>query len=165
MAITAYSAWWFLPFVLPLCVYVAYTDLSRMKITNKAVLALAGVFVVLGPIALPSFDLYLWRLAQLAIMLVFGIVLNAIGTMGAGDAKFIAASAPYVALGDLRLVIALLAASLLAAFVTHRLARHTPLRKLAPNWESWDQGKKFPMGLALGITLGFYLLLGALNGM
>lgn len=136
-----------------------------MKITNKAVLALAGVFVVLGPIALPSFDLYLWRLAQLAIMLVFGIVLNAIGTMGAGDAKFIAASAPYVALGDLRLVIALLAASLLAAFVTHRLARHTPLRKLAPNWESWDQGKKFPMGLALGITLGFYLLLGALNGM
>ncbi|WP_298972209.1 prepilin peptidase [uncultured Roseobacter sp.] len=164
MAITAYSAWWFLPFVLPLCVYVAYTDLSRMKITNKAVLALAGVFAVLGLIAMPSFDVYLWRLAQLGIMLAFGILLNAAGTMGAGDAKFIAASAPYVALGDLRLVIALLAASLLAAFVTHRIARHTPLRKLAPNWQSWDQGKKFPMGLALGMTLALYLILGALNG-
>lgn len=164
MAITALSAWWFLPFVLPICAYVTYTDLSRMKITNRAVLALAGGFVVLGWFALPSLDIYLWRLAQLAIMLGFGILMNAAGAMGAGDAKFIAASAPYVALGDLRLVIALLAAALLAAFVTHRIARHTALRKLAPHWQSWDQGKKFPMGLALGMTLGVYLILGALNG-
>ncbi|MGC3936326.1 prepilin peptidase [Roseobacter sp. EG26] len=164
MAITAYSAWWFLPFALPLCLYVAYTDLSRMKITNKAVLALAGVFAVIGLIAMPSLDVYLWRLAQLAIMLVLGIILNALGTMGAGDAKFIAAAAPFVALGDLRLVMALLAASLLAAYVTHRIARHTPLRNLAPDWQSWEQGKKFPMGLALGMTLALYLILGALNG-
>lgn len=164
MAITAYAAWWFLPFVLPLCVYVTYTDLSRMKITNSAVLALVGVFLVLGWAVLPSIDIYLWRLMQLAIMLVFGVLMNAARAMGAGDAKFIAASAPYVALGDLRLVIALLAAALLAAFVTHRIARHTGLRKLAPNWQSWDQGKKFPMGFALGITLALYLTLGALNG-
>lgn len=164
MAITAYAAWWFLPFVLPLCVYVTYTDLSRMKITNSAVLALVGVFLALGWAVLPSIDIYLWRLMQLAIMLVFGVLMNAARAMGAGDAKFIAASAPYVALGDLRLVIALLAAALLAAFVTHRIARHTGLRKLAPNWQSWDQGKKFPMGFALGITLALYLTLGALNG-
>lgn len=164
MAITAYAAWWFLPFVLPLCVYVTYTDLSRMKITNSAVLALVGVFLALGWAVLPSIDIYLWRLMQLAIMLVFGVLMNAARAMGAGDAKFIAASSPYVALGDLRLVIALLAAALLAAFVTHRIARHTGLRKLAPNWQSWDQGKKFPMGFALGITLALYLTLGALNG-
>lgn len=164
MAITAYAAWWFLPFVLPLCVYVTYTDLSRMKITNSAVLALVGVFLALGWAVLPSIDIFLWRLMQLAIMLVFGVLMNAARAMGAGDAKFIAASAPFVALGDLRLVIALLAAALLAAFVTHRIARHTGLRKLAPNWQSWDQGKKFPMGFALGITLALYLTLGALNG-
>ncbi|WP_187429979.1 hypothetical protein ROLI_026080 [Roseobacter fucihabitans] len=164
MAITALSAWWFLPFVLPICAYAAYTDLARMKITNRAVLALAGVFIALGWAVLPSLDVYLWRLAQLAIMLGFGIVLNAAGTMGAGDAKFIAASASYIALGDLRLVIALLAAALLAAVLTHRIARHTPLRKLAPHWQSWEQGKKFPMGFALGMTLALYLILGALNG-
>lgn len=164
MALTASSAWWFLPFVLPLCFYVAFTDLSRMKITNQTVIALALVFVVIGPFALPSFDIYLWRLAQLAIMLGLGIALNAIGAMGAGDAKFIAAAAPYVALGDLRLIMALLAAALLAAFVTHRIARATPLRKLAPHWTSWDQGKKFPMGLALGMALALYLILGALKG-
>ncbi|TMM55235.1 prepilin peptidase [Sulfitobacter sabulilitoris] len=163
MAITALSAWWFLPFVLPLCLYVTFTDLARMKITNQAVIALAVVFAVVGLVALP-FDLYLWRLAQLAIMLVLGIVLNAAGTMGAGDAKFIAAGAPYVALADLRLVLSLLAASLLAAVITHRIAKHTPLRRVAPHWRSWDQGKKFPMGLALGATLSIYLGLGAIFG-
>lgn len=164
MAITASSAWWFLPFVLPLCFYVAFTDLSRMKITNQSVIALALVFVILGPFAMPDLETYLWRLAQLAIMLIVGILLNAIGAMGAGDAKFIAAAAPYVALPDLRLVMALLAASLLAAFVTHRIARASSLRTLAPHWASWDQGKKFPMGLALGMALALYLILGALKG-
>lgn len=164
MAITASSAWWFLPFVLPLCFYVAFTDLSRMKITNQSVIALALVFVILGPFAMPDLETYFWRLAQLVIMLIIGILLNAIGAMGAGDAKFIAAAAPYVALPDLRLIMALLAASLLGAFVTHRIARATGLRRLAPHWASWDQGKKFPMGLALGMALALYLILGALKG-
>ncbi len=164
MAITASSAWWFLPLVLPLCFYVAFTDLAHMKITNQAVLALALVFVLLGPFAMPDLETYLWRLAQLAVMLGVGILLNAAGVMGAGDAKFIAAAAPFVAPGDLRLILALLAASLVAAVVTHRLVRLTPLRKLAPHWASWDQGKKFPMGLALGMTLSLYLILAVLYG-
>lgn len=164
MTITAFSAGWFLPFVLPLCFYVAFTDLARMKITNQTVIALALVFVVVGPFVLPSFEVYLWRLAQLAAMLVLGLLLNAIRAMGAGDAKFIAAAAPFVAPGDLRLIMALLAASLLAAFTTHRLVRATRLRDLAPHWTSWDQDKKFPMGLALGMALALYLILGALKG-
>lgn len=134
-----------------------------MKITNKANLALAGVFVVIGLIALP-FDVYLWRLLSLVIVLIVGIILNAVGVMGAGDSKFIAAAAPYIALGDLRLLLWLFMATLLASFVTHRTAKYTPLRKLAPSWTSWDQGKKFPMGLALGSTLTIYLVLGLLYG-
>lgn len=163
LAISATHALWFLPFVLPLCIYVAYTDLSRMKITNKAVIALALVFVILGFFLMPFPD-YLWRLAALLITLVVGIILNAAGAMGAGDAKFLAASAPYVALGDLRLLMALFAAALLAAAVTHRGIRLTPLRKLAPDWESWEKGKKFPMGLALGPTLAMYLILAVFFG-
>lgn len=163
MAITTYAAAWFLPFVLPICLYVIYTDISRMKITNGANLALAGVFVVVGLIALP-FDVYLWRLASLGIVLVAGIVLNAVGAMGAGDSKFLAAAAPFIALGDLNLLLWLFAATLLAAFVTHRSIKHSPLRRLAPNWESWEQGKKFPMGLALGAALSIYLIFGLLYG-
>ena len=159
MAITAYSALWFLPFVLPLCVYTAYTDMAMMRITNPTVIALAVVFLVIGLIALP-FNVYLWRLLGLVVVLIAGIALNAAGIMGAGDAKFAAAAAPYVALGDLRLLAALFTATLLAATVTHRLAKHTPVRRLAPTWKSWDKGKKFPMGLALGTSLAFYLALG-----
>ena len=163
MALTTYAAAWFLPFVLPICLYVIYTDISRMKITNKANLALVAVFVLIGLIALPI-DVYLWRLASLAIVLVVGIVLNAAGAMGAGDSKFIAAAAPFVALGDLRLLMVMFTAVLLAAYVTHRIAKYTPLRRLAPNWTSWEEGKKFPMGLALGTTLSLYLILGLLYG-
>lgn len=163
MALTTYEAAWFLPFVLPICLYVAYTDMSRMKITNGANLLLAGVFLVVGLIALP-FDVYLWRLLSLVIVLAVGFVLNMVGAMGAGDSKFAAAAAPFIALGDLRMLMWLFTATLLASVVTHRGIRMTPLRRLAPNWVSWEQGKKFPMGLALGATLSLYLGLGLLYG-
>ncbi len=163
MAILAAHAWWYLPFVLPICIYVSYTDMARMKITNKAVMALALVFVIVGFFLLPL-NAYLWQLAVIGIVLVVGIVLNAAGVMGAGDAKFIAAAAPFIAVGDLQLLIALLMAILLLSVATHRGVKMTPLRQLAPHWESWEKGKKFPMGLPLGMTLATYLVLGAIYG-
>lgn len=163
MTITATSALWFLPFVLPICLYVMFTDMAQMRITNQAVVALILVFVAVGLFVLP-FETYLWRLLGFVIVLIVGVVLNAAGAMGAGDSKFLAAGAPYVALGDLRLLMALFMAILLAAVVTHRTAKHTPLRRLAPDWVSWSHAKKFPMGLALGATLAVYLILGAKYG-
>ena len=163
MAISAASALWFLPVVLPICLYVCFTDMKQMRITNQAVTVLFLAFAVLGLVALP-FDAYLWRYAHFAVVLVAGIALNAGGVMGAGDAKFAAAAAPLIHLGDLRFLLALFAANVLAAFVTHRLGRHTPLRTLAPDWVSWTSGNRFPMGLALGGTLGIYLILGAIYG-
>lgn len=163
MAISATAALWFLPFVLPICFYVAFTDMKQMRITNQAVLVLTAIFVLLGLFLLP-FDTYLWRLLSLVVVLVVGIALNAAGVMGAGDAKFAAAAAPYIAWGDLRLLLMLFMATLLAAAATHRGVKYTPLRRLAPDWQSWQETKKFPMGLALGTTLGLYLILGALFG-
>ncbi|MGC1503929.1 MAG: prepilin peptidase [Sulfitobacter sp.] len=163
MAINAADAIWFLPFVLPICLYVAFTDMAQMKITNQAVIALALVFLIIGFFLMP-FTAYLWRLAALVIVLLVGVILNAAGAMGAGDAKFAAAAAPFIAIGDLRLLMALFAATLLAAAIAHRGVKYTPLRRLAPHWSSWEQGKKFPMGLALGPALALYLLLGAFYG-
>jgi prepilin peptidase CpaA len=163
MSIPALQAMWFLPFVLPICLYVAYTDLAQMRITNQTVMALAVIFVVIGFFLMPFND-YLWKLAALVIVMIVGVILNAAGAMGAGDAKFIAVAAPYLALGDLQFVMMLFMAILLAAALTHRVVKHTPLRRLAPEWESWDRGKKFPLGLALGPCLAVYLILGALLG-
>ncbi|GAA6199977.1 prepilin peptidase [Aquicoccus sp. SU-CL01552] len=163
MAISSTTALWFLPLVLPICLYVCFTDLSQMRITNQAVLALAAVFLLIGLIALPL-PTYGMRLVQMLAVLVVGFVLTAAGAMGAGDAKFAAAAAPFIAPGDLRLLLALFAANLLAAFATHRLAKYTPLRRIAPGWKSWNTGWKFPMGLSLGGTLALYLILGATYG-
>ena len=45
MAISATAALWFLPFVLPICLYAAFTDMKQMRITNQAVLVLIAIFV------------------------------------------------------------------------------------------------------------------------
>jgi len=163
LEITARAALWFLPFAAPICAWVALSDLRHMRIPNNAVLALLAVFVVAGVLVLPVAE-YAWRFAHLAIFLVLGVLANAIGLMGAGDAKFIAAAAPFVALGDAATVCLLFAVVLVAAFAGHRLAMHSRLRHLAPDWTSWQMTGKFPMGLALGPTLVFYLGLGALHG-
>lgn len=163
LSISTFEALWFLPFVVPVCLWVIWSDLSAMRIPNAAVLTLAGIFCVVGLAALPL-PAYPWRLAQLAVVLAVGFAANAAGLMGAGDSKFLAAAAPFVALGDVPALCFIFAANLLAAFAAHRIARHTPLRRLAPGWESWSRGRKFPMGFSLGGTLVIYLALGVVFG-
>ncbi|MDF0599804.1 prepilin peptidase [Psychromarinibacter sp. C21-152] len=164
MTLPAAQAFWFLPFVLPIGLWVAWSDLKFMKIPNKAVYALTAVFVVVGLIAVPLAD-YPWRLLHLVVVLVVGFGLNVAGALGAGDAKFAAAMAPFIPLADARAFLMLLAAVLLAAFVTHRAARALPaLRAHTGDWTSWRRND-FPMGLALGPALVFYLALAAASGL
>ncbi|MDA7425504.1 prepilin peptidase [Thalassococcus lentus] len=163
MLISSSAALWFAPFVLPICFYVCFTDMRGLKIYNYTVVVLFLVFALVGLIALPL-DAYMWRYMHLVVVLVAGIALNAGGAMGAGDAKFAAAAAPFIHVGDLRFLLALFAANLLAAFVTHRIGKLSPLRRLAPDWHSWQSGKRFPMGLALGGTLAIYLIMGIFFG-
>lgn len=163
MSITSAEALWFLPFALPICMWVAWSDLKFMKIRNKAVVALIVVFVVVGLIALPLAD-YPWRLLQIIVVLGLGFLLSVAGAVGAGDAKFAAAMAPFIPVEDLRLFMVLFAAVLLAAFITHRLFRRLPaVTTRTPDWVSWNS-KKFPMGLALGGSLVIYLALGVFYG-
>lgn len=150
---------------LPICLWVAYTDLSQMKIRNSAVLALLGVFVIAAPFVMPL-DAYGWRFAHFAAVLAIGFVLNVIGAVGAGDAKFAAAMAPFVAVPDWAEVLVLFALLLIVTWLLHRLARKLRfLRELAPHWQSWHEPKDFPMGITLAATHLSYLGLAALNGM
>ncbi len=148
----------FLPFALVIGIYVAWRDLSAMKIPNVSVYALFAVFVVLGPFVMPL-ETYGIRWAQGLGMLVVGMILNAAGAMGAGDSKFIAADAPFVAASDAVLVLFIFCGALLAAFAAHRLARISPLRAMVPHWQSWETGRRFPMGFPLSAALAYYLAL------
>ena len=163
LALSQAEAIVFLPFVTPVCLWVIYSDLSRMKITNPANIALLAVFVLLGLFVLP-FGEYGWRLVQVVIMLGIGILANAMGLMGAGDSKFLATAAAFVAPRDILTVLLLLSAITVVALVVHRLARASSLRTLAPDWVSWNNTKKFPLGLALGSALVAYLVWGLFNG-
>ncbi len=157
IATTATTAFWFLPFVIPIAVWVAWSDMKFMKIPNKAVLALLLVFAVVGLVALP-FDVWAWRWTHFAVILAAGFVLSTLGLLGAGDAKFAAAMAPFFAVDDLRFILALYAAASLGAFFSHRMLRTVgPVRSITPDWQSWTR-KDFPMGLALSGMLVLYLV-------
>ncbi len=161
MGLASVPALWFLPFVIPIAVWAAYSDLSRMKIPNKSVLALMAVFIAVGVLALP-FAEFGSRILHFAAVLLLGFAASAAGLIGAGDAKFAAAMAPFFALQDLSMALFLLAGCVIFGFVSHRLARAVPaIRNAVPTWQSWSETKQFPMGYPLALTLVVYLALRA----
>ncbi len=156
------TAAWFLPFVLPIAIWVAWSDMATMKIPNKAVLATMIVFAVIGLIALPFVD-YLWRWAHFAVVLAITFVLNMLRLLGAGDAKYAAAMAPFIALPDWYPFMYLLGGTVIAAFIVHRAVRASSIRQKFDHWESWTR-RDFPMGLALAPSLVIYLLIPIIGG-
>ena len=160
MSLTFQQAAWFLPFVLPICIYVSWSDLKDMRIPNMAVLALTAVFVVIGLFILPL-ETFGIRLLQLLGVLAIGFVATSLGLIGAGDAKFAAAMAPFIAGGDGLFFLMLFAIVLIVSWLTHRAFGAVPaIRRATPEWVSWDRGKLFPMGVALAGALVVYLALG-----
>ena len=147
----------FLPFVLPIAIWVAWSDMARMKIPNKAVLAMGALWPLLGWIVFP-WQLWLIGFAIMAVVLVAGFIGNLAGLFGAGDAKFAAAMAPVFTAGDPMFIATLYAVCSIGAFVVHRGARAMPVvRAATPDWKSWTHNK-FPMGLALASMVVLYLL-------
>jgi prepilin peptidase CpaA len=143
---------------LPICIWVAWSDLRTMKIPNKAVMTLLTVWLVAGFFLLPL-NVWLWGWALGAITLVVGFVLHLLMGAGAGDVKFAAAMAPFFVQSDLRFNMGLAAACMMGALAAHRLMRALPaMRRATPDWASWTSGKYFPFGLALTGMLIFHLL-------
>ncbi|GIT89916.1 membrane protein [Jannaschia pagri] len=151
---------------LPITAWVMWTDLTDMKIKNQAVLAMLAIFVVSGFFLLPLED-YLWRYAHFAVVLVICFVLSATIGMGAGDAKYIAAVAPFVALDDVSAIALLYAfwavVLLVGMFIARRIGA---VRRAYPDW-IWlaeDRKSHVPFGLALAPTVTSYFAYGATLG-
>lgn len=164
MAIPSDFALWSLVLTAPLLIWTIMSDLRVMKIRNVTVALIAAAALVAGVITLP-WPVLGWQLLQLPVVLVAGLALWSLRAgIGAGDVKFLAAAAPFVFLGDLRLMMVILAGALLAGFVAHRIAKHSPLRRLAPDWQSWVPSRYYPAGLSLAAALAIYLGLGISQG-
>ncbi len=149
----------FLPFVLPIAAWVFWSDLSRMKIPNLAVLALLVVYAAVGPFVLPM-ETYLWNYLHFAVVLVIGFILTTSGAgVGAGDSKFAAAMAPFIMLEHAGTFLWMFGLVVIAAFVSHRWIRAIPaVANAVPHWESMHR-REFPMGVALTLGLVLYLSL------
>ena len=88
--------------VFPLAmILAAMSDLTTMTIPNRISIALAAVFIPLALIAGLSLQDFGLHFAAGAIMLAVGIGLFAIGVLGGGDAKLLAAGALWVGFGQL----------------------------------------------------------------
>ncbi len=140
-----------------------------MKIYNKTNLGLFGAFVLVGlgmvGMNMLPIDVFALRIAQGALMLVVGFLLNNFGYMGGGDSKFIGAMAPYIAMQDATKFLMLLAAMALITVVLHRgIGAIAPLQPHLAGWKSWQVSKKFPYGLTLSSALLIYLAMAAQFG-
>lgn len=158
---TAQAAYWFLPAVLPLAIYISWNDMRSMKISNASVVVLLSAYAVLGPFAF-GLQMYFWQWLHFPIVLVVCMALWTMRVMGGGDAKLIAAMSPMLVVADTPLILRIFVASLVAGLAVHSLFRFTRLRTLVPDWKSWTAGRYFPKGLPLSMTLLFYLVVVAI---
>lgn len=148
---------WFAPFIIPISIWVAFSDLSTMKIPNKAVLATMLLFGVFG-VALYPLEAYLIRWIGFSAVIVSGFLLSYLGLVGAGDAKFAAAMCLYFDLQHIETALFLLAGCTVFCIVAHRALSNTWFRMRTMNWESWERRKDFPMGFPMAMTLTIYVI-------
>lgn len=156
----------------PICLWCVYTDFKEMKIKNVAVLALIALFVVSGPFLLPSMSDYLWRFANFGIVLAVTFVLSATMGLGAGDAKFAAAAALFIAPADAGLVAFLFVVWSLVLLFTMIPAAWVPaFRTAGADWVWFSDAanidrfwkRRVPFGVGLCPTLASYLVIAAMG--
>lgn len=143
--------------VFPFCMlFAAISDMLSMTIANRVSLLLVGTFMVVAPLTGMDWTQYGLHLAVGALVLMCTFGLFAVGAMGGGDAKLMAATSVWMGLGFC-LVQYLLIASVIGGLLTMALlvyrgsalamfTRHNMfLRHFA------DEKTGIPYGIALGL--------------
>jgi len=143
--------------VFPFCMlFAAISDTLSMTIANRVPMILLGTFAIVAPLTGMDWSVYGMHFAAGALVLVATFALFALGSMGGGDAKLMAATAVWMGFSPLLLKYLLFSAvmggfltlfilsyrrSSIAVFTSHNLF----LRNFA------DGKLGVPYGIALGI--------------
>ena len=70
-----------------------------------------------------------------------------------------AAMAPIFVGSSILRVLLVILICMIGALILHRIARSIPaIRKMTPDWQSWEQRRYFPFGLALSGIVVLYLV-------
>ncbi|WP_269930880.1 A24 family peptidase [Aminobacter sp. HY435] len=143
--------------VFPFCmVFSAVSDTLSMTIANRVPLLLVAVFLVVAPFAGMGWAEIGMHLAAGALLLTITFALFALGGMGGGDAKLIAATAVWMGLGfplmDYLLISAILGGVLTIAILSYRAFGFSQIagqNMFLKNFSHESGG--VPYGIALGI--------------
>lgn len=142
--------------VFPFCmVFAALTDMLSMTIANRVSLLLVATFAIVAPLTGMGWHDYGMHIAAAGLVLIVTFGLFAMGGMGGGDAKLLAATSLWMGF-DMLLLQYLVSASLLGGMLTIATlsyrnsdisiftGHHPFLRHLA------DRKAGIPYGIALG---------------
>jgi prepilin peptidase CpaA len=143
--------------VFPFCmVFAALSDILSMKIANTVPIVLLLTFAVVAPFAGIEWSAYAWHFAAGALVLAVTFCLFALGGMGGGDAKLLAASAVWMGMGN-QLLGYLVASTILGGVLTililsyrkSPLALYTGQNMFLRHFA--DETAGIPYGIALGV--------------
>lgn len=143
--------------VFPFCmVFAAVSDMLSMTIANRVSILLVATFALVAPFTGMEWSTYGMHFAAGALVLLVTFGLFAIGGMGGGDAKLLAATAVWMGFG-IELVAYLVYAAFLGGLLTLALVvyRSSSVSALAGNnpflRHFADRKAGIPYGIALGL--------------
>lgn len=143
--------------IFPFCMlFAAISDMLSMTIANRVAVVLVATFAVVAPLTGMAWADYAWHFAAGGSVLLVTFALFALGGMGGGDAKLMAATALFMGfnihLVEYLVVSAFLGGVLTVAILAYRnsalsvfTSRNLFLRHFA------DESVGIPYGVALGI--------------
>jgi prepilin peptidase CpaA len=144
--------------VFPFCmVFSAVSDTLSMTIANRVPLILLGTFAIVAPLTGMEWTVFGWHLIAGVMVLAVTFAMFAIGAMGGGDAKLLAATAVWMGFGTL-LVQYLVASAFIGGLLTLLILsyRASPLSSMTSQnlflRNFVHESKGIPYGIALGIA-------------
>lgn len=144
--------------IFPFCmVFAAVSDILSMTIANRVSLILLATFAVIAPMTGMDWATYGWHFAAAGLVLCATFGLFALGAMGGGDAKLLAATALWMGFSP-ELVAYLVNASIIGGLLTlllifyrgSNLAVLTGSNVFLRHFANEKAG--IPYGVALGIA-------------
>lgn len=144
--------------VFPFCmVFAAVSDMLSMTIANRVSMILIATFAVAAPLTGMEWSAYAWHFAAAALVLAITFGLFALGAMGGGDAKLLAATALWMGMSP-QLAAYAVYASIIGGLLTLILIiyRGSPLSMITGTnvflRHFADPKAGIPYGVALGVS-------------
>lgn len=143
--------------VFPFCmVFAAISDALSMTIANRVSIVLVATFAIVAPLTGMPWQDYSWHFAAAGFVLAVTFTLFAIGGMGGGDAKLLAATALWMGFSP-NLLSYLVASAFIGGLLTMLILyyRKSPFADLTGSnmflRHFADKTAGVPYGIALGI--------------